>query len=140
MRAVVAGLGLMALVACGGDSSTARSSDSVVGSWSLQTYNGQKLPFTGSPNENGSINRVDSGTIAFDANHNYVIGIKIVNTLGTRVAQQDFNPDQQGQTANSTGESSAGARPSFAGRLLGFVGLVLAVMLLRGKQNQGTTA
>src|SRR5258705_12571485 len=91
MRALVAGLALVALVGCGGESSTARTSESVVGTWGLQTYNGKQLPFSGSPNENGSVNRVDSGTIAFDANRNYVIGIKIVNTLGSAVTQQDFN-------------------------------------------------
>src|SRR5206468_12520951 len=91
MRALVAGLALCALAACGGDSSTARTSGSVVGSWDLQTYNGRNLPFTGSPNDNGSVDRVDSGTIAFDAKNNYVLGIKIVRTLGTAVTQQDFN-------------------------------------------------
>jgi hypothetical protein len=91
MRARVAGLALAALAACGGDSSTSRTSDSVVGTWALQTYVGRPLPFTGSPNENGSVNRVDSGTIAFDANRNYVLGIKIVNTLGSTATQQDFN-------------------------------------------------
>jgi hypothetical protein len=91
MRAFAAGLALIALAACGGDSSTARPSDSVVGTWSLQTYNGKSLPFTGTPNDNGSVNRVDSGSIAFDANRNYVLGIKIVNTLGATVAQQNYN-------------------------------------------------
>jgi hypothetical protein len=91
MRALVAGLALVALAACGGESSTARSSGSVVGNWALQTYNGRPLPFTGSPNDNGSVNRVDSGSIALDASRTYVIGIKIVNTLGSTVSQQDFN-------------------------------------------------
>ena len=91
MRAFVAGLALVALSACGGDSSTARTSESVVGSWALQTYNGRPLPFTGSANADGSINRVDSGTIAFDASRNYVLGIKIVNTLGATVTRQDYD-------------------------------------------------
>jgi hypothetical protein len=91
MRAIVAGLALIALAACGGDSSTARTNGSVVGTWTLQTYNGKPLPFTGSPNGNGSVDRVDSGSISFDANRNYVLGIKIVNTLGSTVNQQDFN-------------------------------------------------
>ena len=91
MRALVAGLALIVLAGCGGDSSTARTAGSVVGTWTLQTYNSRPLPFTGSPNGNGSVDRVDSGTIAFDASNTYVIGIKIVNTLGSTVAQQDFN-------------------------------------------------
>jgi hypothetical protein len=91
MRALVAGLALMALAACGGDSSTARTNGSVVGTWTLQTYNGKGLPFTGSPNGNGSVDRVDSGSISFDASHNYVLGIKIVNILGSTVSLQDFN-------------------------------------------------
>jgi hypothetical protein len=91
MRRVIAGLAVVALAACGGDSSTARPSDSVVGRWTLQTYNGKKLPFTGSPNDNGSVNRVDSGSIAFDATRNYLVSIKIANTLGSTVTQQDFN-------------------------------------------------
>jgi hypothetical protein len=91
MRRLIAGLVVVALAACGGDSSTARPSDSVVGRWTLQTYNGKGLPFTGSPNDNGSVNRVDSGSIAFDAARNYVLSIKIVNTLGSTVTKQDFN-------------------------------------------------
>ena len=91
MRALVAGLALVALAACGGDSSTARTSDSVAGAWTLQTYNGRQLPFTGSPNGDGSVNRVDAGTISFDGKATYALGIKIVNTLGSTVTQQDYN-------------------------------------------------
>ena len=90
MRALVAGLALVALAACGGDSSTARTSESVAGTWTLQTYNGKPLPVTGTVNGNGSFDRVDSGSIAFDAK-SYVLGIKIVNTLGSTSNQQDFN-------------------------------------------------
>jgi hypothetical protein len=90
MRALVAGLALIALTACGGDSSTARPSDSVAGTWTLETYNGKKLPFSGSVNDNGSVDRVDSGSISFDAK-SYVLGLKIVNTLGSTVSRQDFN-------------------------------------------------
>jgi hypothetical protein len=90
MRALVAAFAFATLVACGGDSSTARPSDSVVGTWTLQAYNGKPLPFTGSVNDNGSVNRVDSGSIAFDAKA-YVLGLKIVNTLGATVSRQDFN-------------------------------------------------
>ena len=91
MRALVAGLALVSLAACGGDSSTARTNGSVVGTWTLQTYNSRPLPFTGSPNVNGSVDRVDSGSISFDANRNYALGIKIVNILGSTVRLQDFN-------------------------------------------------
>ena len=41
MRTLVAALALVALAGCGGDSSTARTSDSVAGAWTLQTYNGK---------------------------------------------------------------------------------------------------
>ena len=91
MRAVVAGLALLALAACGDDSSTARPSDSVAGTWTLQTYNGKSLPFSGTPNDNGSVDRVDSGTIGFDGKATYVLGIKIVNTLGSTVTQQNYD-------------------------------------------------
>ena len=91
MRALVAGLALITLAACGGDSSSVQPNTSVVGTWNLQTYNGQSLPHTGTVNDNGSVDRVDGGSIAFDTSGNYVLGIKIVNTLNGTVSQQDFN-------------------------------------------------
>ncbi|HEX7979891.1 MAG TPA: hypothetical protein VF461_14885 [Gemmatimonadaceae bacterium] len=91
MRALVAGLALVALAACGGDSSTARPSDSVTGSWALQTYNGKALPYTGTVNDNGSFDRVDSGSIAFDGKATYVLGIKITNTLGSAATPQNYD-------------------------------------------------
>jgi hypothetical protein len=91
MRALVAGLALMALAACGGDSSTARPSDSVAGTWTLQTYNGKTLPFTGSKNDDGSFDRVDGGSIGFDGKTSYVLGIKIVNTLGSTATERDYD-------------------------------------------------
>jgi hypothetical protein len=91
MRALMAGLALLALAACGGDSSTARPTDSVAGTWTLQTYNGKPLPFTGSVNDNGSVDRVDSGSIGFDGKATYVLGIKIVNTMGSTVTPQNFD-------------------------------------------------
>jgi hypothetical protein len=91
MRTLVAALALIALAGCGGDSSTARTTGSLVGTWTLQTYNGKPLPFTGTVNDNGSVDRVDGGTIAFDSSHSYVLGIKIVNTLGSTVIQQNYN-------------------------------------------------
>jgi hypothetical protein len=91
MRHLVAGLALTALVACGGDSSTARPSDSVAGTWNLQTYNGKSLPFTGTVNDNGSVDRVDSGSIGFDGRATYVLGIKITNTLGSTATPQNYD-------------------------------------------------
>jgi hypothetical protein len=91
MRHFVAGLALTALVACGGDSSTARPSDSVAGTWNLQTYNGKSLPFTGTVNDNGSVDRVDSGSIGFDGRATYVLGIKITNTLGSTATPQNYD-------------------------------------------------
>jgi len=103
MRHLVAGLALIALIACGGDSSTARPSDSVAGTWTLQTYNGKPLPFTGNPNENGSVNRVDSGSIGFDGKATYVLGIKITNTLGSTTTSQDYD-----EVGSYTGNASTG--------------------------------
>jgi len=91
MRALVAGLALVALAACGGDPSPATPGNSVTGTWTLKTYNGKPLPFTGSVNDNGSYDRVDSGTIGFDGKATYVLGIKITNTLGSTVTPQNYN-------------------------------------------------
>ncbi|HEV7991177.1 MAG TPA: hypothetical protein VGP25_05085 [Gemmatimonadaceae bacterium] len=79
-------------VACSsGDSVNKEPAGSVAGKWVLQTYNGNALPFTGSVNANGSVNRVDSGSITFDGKRkSYVLDIKIVNTLGSTVTPQDF--------------------------------------------------
>jgi hypothetical protein len=65
-------------------------SGSVVGKWALTSYNGHTLPFTGSTNANGSVNRVDSGSITFDAKRTYLLDIKIVNTLNGTTTPQDF--------------------------------------------------
>jgi hypothetical protein len=91
MRALVAGLALVALAACGGGSSSVQASTSVAGSWNLETYNGKSLPATGTANDNGSVDRVDGGSIAFDTIGNYVLEIKIVSTLGSTVSQQNWN-------------------------------------------------
>ena len=56
----------------------------------LADASGQRT-VTVKPNDDGSVNRVDSGSIAFDASRNYVLGIKIVNTLGSTITQQNFN-------------------------------------------------
>jgi hypothetical protein len=79
-------------VACSSSSDVNKDagSGSVVGKWTLKSYNGHGLPFTGSTNANGSVNRVDSGSITFDAKRTYVLDIRIANTLGTTVTPQDF--------------------------------------------------
>lgn len=49
MKRLLSALALSTLVvlgACGGDSSTAPTSSSMAGNWSLQTVNGANLPFT----------------------------------------------------------------------------------------------
>jgi hypothetical protein len=62
-----------------------------IGKWALQTYNGGALPYTGTKNANGSVNRVDSGTLTLDEkSKTYLLDIKIVNTLGTTVTPQDY--------------------------------------------------
>jgi hypothetical protein len=79
-------------VACSNSSDVNKDAgtDSIVGKWKLQTYNGNALPFTGSVTANGSVNRVDSGSITFGKPKTYALGISIVNTLGDSVRSQDF--------------------------------------------------
>jgi hypothetical protein len=83
---------MLVSVACSNSSDVNKDagSGSVVGKWTLQSYNGHPLPFTGSTNANGSVNRVDSGSITFDAQKTYVLDIRIANTLGTTVTPQDY--------------------------------------------------
>ena len=78
-------------VACSNSSDVSKDSGSVVGKWALKTYNGRALPFTGSANADGSINRVDSGSITFDSKNTYLLDIRIVNTLGTTINPQNFS-------------------------------------------------
>jgi hypothetical protein len=63
MRKLSIILGLIAAVGCssGDPVNNPPGGTSVAGTWSLQTYNGGALPYSGSVNANGSINRVDSG-------------------------------------------------------------------------------
>jgi hypothetical protein len=61
------------------------------------------LPFTGNPNENGSVNRVDSGSIGFDGKATYVLGIKITNTLGSTTTPQDYD-----EVGSYSGSASTG--------------------------------
>jgi len=91
MRIVSMAIALAALVACSSsDVNKDAGSGPVVGKWTLQTYNGRPLPFTGSTNANGSVNRVDSGSITFDAAKTYLLDIRIVNTLGTKSIDDNF--------------------------------------------------
>ena len=120
MRAVVAGLALLALAACGGDSSTARPSDSVAGTWTLETYNGKPLPYIGSKNDDGSVDRVDGGSIGFDGKASYVLGIRIVNTLGATATQRDYDEIGSYSGTPSTGvtlkpNDVSGGKSPFAG-------------------------
>ena len=92
MRIASMVVALVTLVACGGsDVNKDAGSGSIVGKWTLQTYNGRPLPFTGNANADGSVNRVDSGSMTFDASRTYVLDIRIVNTLGTTTTPQDFS-------------------------------------------------
>ena len=86
-------LALLAIVACssGDPVKNIPPEPTVVGTWALQTYNGGALPYTGSQNANGSINRVESGSITLDNSRRYVLEIVIVNTLGTTTTPQNFN-------------------------------------------------
>jgi hypothetical protein len=92
MRIVSMVFALVALVACNSsnDGNSAPTGDAVIGKWTLQTYNGGSLPFVGSLNANGSVNRVDSGSITFDSGRTYLLDIRIVNTLGATTTPQDF--------------------------------------------------
>jgi hypothetical protein len=92
MRIVSMVVALAALVACGGSSggNSGPTSDLIIGKWTLESYNGGTLPFVGSLNANGSVNRVDSGSITFDTGRTYLLDIKIVNTLGTTTTPQNF--------------------------------------------------
>jgi len=93
MRIVSMVFALFALVACNSSSGSNSdpTNDLIVGKWTLESYNGGTLPFVGSLNVNGSVNRVDSGSITFDTGRTYLLDIKIVNTLGSATTPQDFN-------------------------------------------------
>ena len=92
-------------VACSNSSDVNKDagSGSVVGKWTLSSYDGHGLPFTGSANPNGSVNRVDSGSITFDAKRTYLLHIGIVNTLSDSTLSQDFD-----EVGSYSGNSSAG--------------------------------
>ena len=93
MRIVSMVVALFALVACNSSSGSNSdpTTDLIIGRWTLETYNGGTLPFVGSLNTNGSVNRVESGSITFDTGRTYLLDIKIVNTLGSTSQPQDFN-------------------------------------------------
>jgi len=92
MRIVSMVIALVALVACNSssDGNSSPTTDLIIGKWSLETYNGGSLPFVGSLNANGSVNRVDSGSITFDTGRTYLLDIRIVNTLGATTQPNDF--------------------------------------------------
>ena len=73
--------------ACGGHGGTTTSkTDPVVGVWTLETYNGKPLPFTGTP-DGDAINQVTGGEMEFNAS-SYTLGISIIRTVG---GTQSFN-------------------------------------------------
>jgi hypothetical protein len=83
---------LVSSIACGADSSTTPTPTTVVGVWSLQSYNGGVLPYTGNLNANGSRDQVTDGLISFDAAGKYVLGISIVRTASTGgITSQNFS-------------------------------------------------
>src|SRR5215212_10307686 len=64
MRRLFAALAFVALAACGSDSSTNPNNDTVEGSYSLRTVNGQPLPYTVQANGNTLVLTSDVMTIA----------------------------------------------------------------------------
>ncbi|MEO8564677.1 MAG: hypothetical protein ABI601_21580 [bacterium] len=98
-------LGLLAVAACNSGDPVKNVADapSVVGTWALQSYNGGTLPYSGSQNANGSVNRVDEGSITLDNGHTYVLEVKIVNTLGSTLTPQNFN-----EVGSYAGSAAAG--------------------------------
>jgi hypothetical protein len=92
MRTALKIVALVSLIACGGSSTKSPVTETVVGVWALQTYNGGTLPFTGNLNANGSRDQVTSGSIRFDTGGKYVLGISIVRSSSTGVtSSQDFS-------------------------------------------------
>jgi len=106
MRIVSMVIALAALVACssGNDGNSAPTDDLIIGKWALKTYNGGTLPFVGSLNAHGSVNRVDSGSVTFDKGRTYLLDIRIVNTLGTTTTPQDF-----AEVGSYSGTAASGA-------------------------------
>ena len=91
MRLIPMVLALLTSIACGADSSTTPAPTTVVGVWTLQSYNGGPIPYTGSLNTNGSRDQVTDGSITFDGAGKYVLGISIVRTASTGgVTSQNF--------------------------------------------------
>jgi hypothetical protein len=96
MRTLPIVVALVSVIACGGAEAIAppSSNQGVEGVWALTSYNGGSLPYTGSPNANGSRNRVTSGSITLsstsDGRRTYLLDIKIVNTLGSTEIPQNY--------------------------------------------------
>jgi hypothetical protein len=96
MRIAVMIVALVTVASCGGAGSNQPSSAQVVGTWTLQTYNGSTLPYTGSANPDSSVNRVNSGSMTFASDaasgrKTYLLDIRIVNTKGTTVHDQNYS-------------------------------------------------
>jgi hypothetical protein len=91
MRITLIVLALVAVTACGGHGgTTASKTDPVIGVWTLQTYNGKPLPFTGTP-DGDAINQVTGGEMEFNAS-SYTLGISIIRTVGgTQAFNQNYS-------------------------------------------------
>ncbi|MEO6527017.1 MAG: hypothetical protein ABIP93_10360 [Gemmatimonadaceae bacterium] len=104
MRIVSLIVALVSVVACGGGA-TQPASPSVVGVWSLQTYNGNPLPYTGTPEQTPggiAINQATGGELEFGGG-SYTVSISIIRTVnGTQVFNQNYS-EIGTYTATSTG-------------------------------------
>jgi len=90
MRRPLFVLALLAATACGGDGATATTTDPIVGVWSLQTYNGNPLPYTGTPDPDGAVHRVTGGEMEFNLS-SYTLGIDIIRIVGGTEVSQDYS-------------------------------------------------
>jgi hypothetical protein len=94
MRMVSLLAALVVVAACSGDpvKNLPPGQTAGVAKWTLTTYNGGTLPYSGTLNANGSVNRVDSGTLTLDdRTRTYLLDIRIVNTLGATTTPQDYS-------------------------------------------------
>ena len=80
----------------------------------------------------------ESGNVRADA-EGRAPALRAVGPLGTpapSAAQQVNDQQQHGQQADQTPQPAT--RPGLAGRILGFIGLILAILLLRGREVKTT--
>ena len=96
--AVVAVLGL--LTACGSDSSTQPTSNTIAGSWALQTVNGSTLPFTYSQ-QGANKAEVLSDVATVDAHGAYTQITQVRLTINGQVTTQSLS-DAGTYTLNGT--------------------------------------